>query len=48
MNKWFVVDDIISSYEWLGHSGRGYTELIALHRDYKPGRKHFESNLRLR
>ena len=48
MNKWFVVDDIISSYEWLGHSGRGYTELIALHRDYKPGGKHFESNLRLR
>jgi hypothetical protein len=48
MNRRFVIDDIVSSFAWLGHRGRGLTPLVAFHRDYKPGKEHFEANLKRR
>ena len=37
-------EDIIKSFNWLGHAGYGYTELNAFHPKYRPGREHFENN----
>jgi len=37
-------DDIIGSFKWLGHAQYGFTELIALHGKYKPGRENFVFN----
>ena len=38
------IDDICTSYRWLGHSPQQYTELLALHPDYRPGREHLAWN----
>lgn len=45
MARRFILKDIVVSYEWLGHSKHGYTELCAFHRDYKPGKENFAANL---
>ena len=39
-------EDIIRSFNWLGHKEYGFTELNAFHRNYKPGRENFEYNRR--
>ena len=46
-NKWFVKDDIVRSYQWLGHNPYGYTELIGFNWEYKSGRENYETNRRL-
>lgn len=38
------IDDICTSYRWLGHAPGEHTELLALHADYRPGREHREWN----
>ena len=45
-NNPFVIEDIVRSYEWLGNSKYGFTELVAFHRDYRPGVEHYETNRR--
>ena len=47
-NNPFVIEDIVRSYEWLGNSKYGFTELVAFHRDYRPGKEHYETNRKLR
>ena len=42
----FEKGDVVNSYKWLGHNGYGYTQLIAFHKDYIPGKEHFKHNLR--
>lgn len=42
----YNTSDVIQSYHWLGHQGHGYTELLAIHPDYKPGRENYEQNLK--
>jgi len=46
MSSRYVIEDIIRSYEWFGHSRFGLTELSAFHRDYVPGREHYKENLK--
>ena len=41
----YIKDDITGSFDWLGHAQYGYTELLALHNDYEPGRDNFSKNL---
>ncbi len=38
----YSLEDISASHQWLGH--RKYTELVALHPDYRPGREHHDHN----
>ena len=45
-NKHFSIKDIVKSYEWLANSRYGYTELVAFHRDYRPGKEHYETNVK--
>jgi len=40
----YSLEDITKSYKWLGH--KSWTELNAFHPDYKPGREHYEWNLK--
>jgi len=40
----FLVEDIVWSFKWLGHSKHGFTELVAFHRDYRPGKERYEAN----
>ncbi len=42
----FMPEDIRRSYEFLGNSRYGFTELVAFHRDYRPGAEHYETNRR--
>ena len=35
----YSMDDIKISFAWLGHYKHGYTELLAFHPKYKPGRE---------
>ncbi len=44
----FVVEDITRSYEYLGNSKYGFTELVAFHQDYKLGKEHYETNRKLK
>lgn len=46
MKAEYSIEDIAKSYEWLGHRGRGFTELNAFHPDYKPGSENFAWNLK--
>ena len=45
-NKLYHIQDIEKSYQWLGHNGYGYTQLIAFHKDYKPGRQNYSDNIK--
>lgn len=38
-------EDVIKSFQWLGHHEHGYTELCAFHKKYKAGRENFVHNL---
>lgn len=42
----YSIEDIALSHAWLGHTP--YTELLAAHPDYKPGKEYFEYNKRNR
>lgn len=44
MNALYIKDDILRSFNWLGHRKFGYTELLAVHRDYEPDS--FKENLK--
>jgi len=44
MTEQYSLPDIKNAYFWLGHEGRGYTELNAYHPDYQPGPEHYERN----
>lgn len=46
MPQQFVLDDVVTSYMWLGHEGRGWTELNAFHPDYRPGQENFAWNVK--
>jgi len=37
MEQRYLLNDVKRSYAWLGHGGRGVTEVAALHPDYRPG-----------
>jgi len=39
----YVLDDVVKSHEWLGHDN-AYTELLAVHPKYKPGRENYQWN----
>ncbi len=41
----FTKNDVIKSYSYLSHRQHGFTELLAIHKDYKPGRQNFKLNL---
>ena len=45
-HKRYNAGDIVKSFNWLGHNGHGYTELVALHKDYEPGRGNWQKNLK--
>lgn len=45
MNRLYHKDDIIRTFNWLGHIRYGYTELLAVHRSFKPGKDNFKKNL---
>jgi hypothetical protein len=45
MIRLYYKDDIIRSFAWLGHNLHGFTELLAVHRSFKPGRENFKDNL---
>lgn len=38
------IDDVCASYRWLGHARDQYTELVALHPEYRPGRENLDWN----
>lgn len=40
----YAVKDVKESWRWLGHEG--FTELVALHPEYRPGKENFEWNLK--
>ncbi|MBL8688015.1 MAG: hypothetical protein JNL04_02905 [Rhodospirillaceae bacterium] len=43
MDRKAILDsDVRASWRWLGHAG--YTELVALHPEYRPGKEHYEHN----
>jgi hypothetical protein len=44
MSKKYVIEDVIKSFQWLGH--KSVTELNAYHLDYRPGPENFEHNLK--
>lgn len=44
--KQYHAGDVYKSFNWLGHKGHGWTELIAFHKGYKPGRENWQENLR--
>ena len=46
MSQLYHKDDIIRSFDWLGNSCYGYTELVAIHKAYKPGKANFRENLK--
>ena len=39
MSERYFLEEVVRSYKWLGHEGKGYTELLALHPDYNPHNK---------
>ena len=41
----FNAYDAVRSYQWLGHEGHGYTELLAIHPDYMSGRENYAQNV---
>ena len=43
-NENYRLDDVVQSYDWLGHKGH-YTEMLAVHPDYRPGQQNYEWNL---
>lgn len=45
LEKSFNKNDVIKSYQWLGHQDYGYTELLAIHPSYKPGRENYDHNM---
>lgn len=45
MSQMYFKEDIIRSLHWLGHNPHGFTELLAVHRSFKPGRDNFKKNL---
>lgn len=46
MIRLYHKDDIIRSFNWLGHRQFGFTELLAIHKDYKPGKSNFRENFK--
>ena len=42
----YNADDIMKSFAWLGHAQYGFTELVAFHPGYRPGRESFQYNLK--
>ena len=40
----FCETDVLKSYHWLDHKEHGFTELLALHPAYKPGKENIEYN----
>jgi len=45
IERYFNAYDAVKSYNWLGHDGHGYTELLAIHPLYKPGKEYYEENV---
>lgn len=43
----YEITDIHKSFNWLGHAPY-YTELSAFHKNYQPGKQHYESNFKNR
>ena len=39
----YRLDDVVQSHNWLGHRG-GYTEMLAVHPNYRPGQQNYEYN----
>jgi len=44
-NENYRLDDVVRSYDWLWHKGH-YTEMLAVHPDYRPGQQNYEWNLK--
>ncbi len=43
MAESYRLDDVVNSHRWLGHDN-AYTELLAVHPEYKPGKENYQWN----
>lgn len=46
MEELFYEDDVKRAFAWLDHAQFGYTELAAIHKDFKHGKDNFKENLK--